>query len=199
MDKAIRNELMEIRSRLKDELKKSRFEHSLGVEFTSASLAMRYGADIYKARIAGLLHDCAKNVSDDKQLDLCKKYKLPISDTEKKLSYLLHAKLGAYIAKKEYGLKYNEIHSAIEYHTTGKPDMKILEKIVFVADYIEPGRDKAPRLDEIRVEAFQDIDYAMLMIFDDTISYILSSDGIIDNTTLDAQNYLRKYHEEMQK
>ena len=109
MDKAIRNELMEIRSRLKDELKKSRFEHSLGVEFTSASLAMRYGADIYKARIAGLLHDCAKNVSDDKQLDLCKKYKLPISDTEKKLSYLLHAKLGAYIAKKEYGVKDKEI------------------------------------------------------------------------------------------
>ena len=160
---------------------------------------MRYGADIYKARIAGLLHDCAKNVSDDKQLDLCKKYKLPISDTEKKLSYLLHAKLGAYIAKKEYGVKDKEILSAIEYHTTGKPDMKMLEKIVFVADYIEPGRDKAPRLDEIRVEAFQDIDYAMLMIFDDTISYILSSDGIIDNTTLDAYNYLRNELEEKQK
>lgn len=199
MDKAIRNEFMEIRSRLKDELKKSRFEHTLGVEFTSASLAMRYGADIYKARIAGLLHDCAKNVSDDKQLDLCKKYKLPISDTEKKLSYLLHAKLGAYIAKKEYGIKDKEILSAIEYHTTGKPDMTLLEKIVFVADYIEPGRDKAPRLDEIRVEAFLDIDKAMLMIFDDTISYILSSDGIIDNTTLDAYNYLRNELEEKQK
>lgn len=77
--------------------------------------------------------------------------------------------------------------------------MTLLEKIVFVADYIEPGRDKAPRLDEIRVEAFLDIDKAMLMIFDDTISYILSSDGIIDNTTLDAYNYLRNELEEKQK
>lgn len=199
MDKAVRNEFMEIRSRLKDELKKSRFEHTLGVEFTSAALAMRYGADLYKARIAGLLHDCAKNVSDDKQLDLCKKYKLPISDMEKKLPYLLHAKLGAYLAKKEYGVKDKEILSAIEWHTTGKPDMTLLEKIVFVADYIEPGRDKAPRLDEIRVEAFQDLDNAMLMIFDDTISYILASDGTVDSTTLDAYEYLRNELEEKQK
>lgn len=100
MDKAIRNELMEIRSRLKDELKKSRFEHSLGVEFTSASLAMRYGADIYKARIAGLLHDCAKNVSDDKQLDLCKKYKLPISDTEKSFPIFFMQSLGHILLKR---------------------------------------------------------------------------------------------------
>lgn len=199
MDKAVRNEFIEIRSRLKDELKKSRFEHTLGVEFTSAALAMRYGADLYKARIAGLLHDCAKSVSDDKQLDLCKKYKLPISDIEKKLPYLLHAKLGAYLAKKEYGIKDKEILSAIEYHTTGRPDMTLLEKIVFVADYIEPGRDKAPRLDEIRVEAFQNIDNAMLMIFDDTISYILSSDGNVDSTTLDAYNYLRNELEEKEK
>lgn len=199
MDKAVRNEFIEIRSRLKNELKKSRFEHTLGVEFTSAALAMRYGADLYKARIAGLLHDCAKSVSDDKQLDLCKKYKLPISDIEKKLPYLLHAKLGAYLAKKEYGIKDKEILSAIEYHTTGRPDMTLLEKIVFVADYIEPGRDKAPRLDEIRVEAFQNIDNAMLMIFDDTISYILSSDGNVDSTTLDAYNYLRNELEEKEK
>ncbi len=199
MDKSVRNELNEIRGRLKDELKKSRFEHTLGVEFTSASLAMRYGADIFKARIAGLLHDCAKNVSDDKQLDLCKKYKLPISETEKKLPYLLHAKLGAYIAKKEYGIKDEDILNAIEYHTTGRINMTLLEKIVFVADYIEPSRDKAPRLDEIRVEAFQDIDNATLMIFDDTISYILSTDGVIDNTTLDAYNYLRDELEEKKK
>lgn len=199
MDKSIRNELNEIRGRLKDELKKSRFEHTLGVEFTSASLAMRYGADIFKARIAGLLHDCAKNVSDDKQLDLCKKYKLPISETEKKLPYLLHAKLGAYMAKKEYGIKDEDILNAIEYHTTGRINMTLLEKIVFVADYIEPSRDKAPRLDEIRVEAFQDIDNATLMIFDDTISYILSTDGVIDSTTLDAYNYLRDELEEKKK
>lgn len=199
MDKSVRNELNEIRGRLKDELKKSRFEHTLGVEFTSASLAMRYGADIYKARIAGLLHDCAKNVSDDKQLDLCKKYKLPISETEKKLPYLLHAKLGAYMAKKEYEIKDEEILNAIEYHTTGRINMTLLEKIVFVADYIEPSRDKAPRLDEIRVEAFQDIDNATLMIFDDTISYILSTDGVIDSTTLDAYNYLRNELEERKK
>ena len=69
--------------------------------------------------------------------------------------------------------------------------MTLLEKIVFTADYIEPGRDKAPRLDEIRKIAFEDIDKAMLMIFDDTISYILSSDGEVDDTTLKAYDYLR--------
>lgn len=196
MKKNIRNEFIEIRSKLKDELKKSRYEHTLGVEFTSAALAMKYGVDLYKARMAGLLHDCAKNVPDEKLLDIAKKYKIEVSDVEKRNPYLLHGKVGAYYAKKIYGIKDKEILGAIEFHTTGKPDMSLLEKIVFVADYIEPGRDKAPRLEEIRVMAFDNIDKAILMILDDTISYILSSDGEIDSTTLDAFNYLR---EEMDK
>ncbi len=192
MDKTTRNELIGIRSKLKDTLKKSRFEHTLGVEFTAAALAMKYGVDIYRARIAGLLHDCAKNVSDEKQLELCKKHKIEISDVEKRNPYLLHGKLGAYIAKKDYKIKDKEILSAIEFHTTGKEDMTLLEKIIFTADYIEPGRDKAPRLEEIRKIAFDDIDEAMLMIFDDTMSYILTSDGgELDETTLNAYNYLR--------
>lgn len=191
MDKSTRKEFTDIRSKLKDTLKKSRYEHTLGVEFTAASLAMKYGVDLYKARMAGLLHDCAKNFSDEKLLDLCKKYKLDISQAEKQVPYLLHGKLGAYLAHKEYGIKDKEILSAIQFHTTGKEDMSILEKIVFVADYIEPGRDKAPNLAEIRKMAFDNIDNAMLMIFDDTISYILSNDLMLDNITLDAYNYLK--------
>lgn len=192
MDKNTRNQLTDIRNSLKEELKKSRYEHTLGVEFTSAALAMRYGEDIFKARLAGLLHDCAKGYSDDKLIELCKKHKLAINDTEKKIPYLLHAKYGAYIAKKDYKIKDKDILTAIEFHSTGRENMSMLEKIVFTADYIEPGRDKAPRLEEIRKIAFEDIDKAMLMIFDDTISYILSSDGEIDEITLKAYNYLRE-------
>lgn len=199
MDKNTRNEIIEIRGRLRDSLKKVRFEHTLGVEFTAAALAMRYGEDLYKARIAGLLHDCAKNISDDKLLDFCKKHKLEITDSERHMPYLLHGKAGAYMAKKEYSIKDKEILSAIEYHTTGKENMTMLEKIVFTADYIEPGRDKAPRLEEIRKTAFEDINEAMLMIFDDTISYILSSDGEVDPTTLDAYNFLRTELENLKR
>ncbi|MFQ9933890.1 MAG: bis(5'-nucleosyl)-tetraphosphatase (symmetrical) YqeK [Lachnospiraceae bacterium] len=191
MDKSTRKEFADIRSRLKDVLKKSRYEHTLGVEFTSAALAMRYGVDLYKARMAGLLHDCAKNFTDEKLLELCKKYKLGISETEKRIPYLLHGKLGAYLAKKEYKIKDTEILNAIEFHTTGRENMSMLEKIIFTADYIEPGRDKAPNLAKIRKMAFEDIDKAVLMIFDDTISYILSNNQELDSVTLNAYNYLK--------
>ena len=191
MDKSTRKEFADIRSRLKDVLKKSRYEHTLGVEFTSAALAMRYGVDLYKARMAGLLHDCAKNFTDEKLLELCKKYKLGISEAEKRIPYLLHGKLGAYLAKKEYKIKDTEILNAIEFHTTGRENMSMLEKIIFTADYIEPGRDKAPNLAKIRKMAFEDIDKDVLMIFDDTISYILSNNQELDSVTLNAYNYLK--------
>lgn len=188
--------LSELRHSLKKKLKKSRYEHTLGVEFTCAALAMRYGADIFHARIAGLMHDCAKNIDESEQLLLCEKYKLPVSEIEKRLPYLLHGKLGAYITEHEYNISNPNILSAITYHTTGKEDMTLLEKIVFTADYIEPCRDKAPRLKEIRELAFTDLDTAILMIYEDTISYVKSGSvndaGEIDETTIRAYEYIKK-------
>ena len=166
-----------LRKKVKDVMTKARYEHTLGVEFTAASLAMRYGVDIDKAEIAGLLHDCAKCIDDEETRDDCKKYGVELTDVEKRNPFLIHSKLGAVYAEKRYDIKDDEIISAIRFHTTGKPDMTLLEKIIYIADYIEPGRDKAPNLKEIRKMAFMDIDEAMYMILKDTLDYLDKGEG----------------------
>lgn len=174
----------EVKSALKSD--KMRFRHTIGVADTSACLAMRYNEDMQKAYISGLLHDCAKCLPNDEQLSECEKNNIPISKSEYSSPYLLHAKLGAFYAKKLYGIKDEDICSAIRWHTTGHPDMTMLEKIVFVADYIEPYRNKADNLKEIRELAFIDIDKAIEYILKDTISYLKRKNLPIDATSLDT-------------
>lgn len=171
-----------------------RFEHTLGVEFTAASLAMRYGCDIKNAQAAGLLHDCAKCMTDDKRVSICRKNKIPMTELEKENPFLLHAKVGAYLAREKYGIKDPDILNAIRYHTTGRRDMSLLEKIVFIADYIEPCRKHAPNLSEIRKLAFIDLDRALLKILEDTLSYLRNSDGDIDPMTEAAWSYISQDH-----
>ena len=161
----------EIKKDLKNLLSEKRFEHTLGVEYTSACLAMRYGADMEKARMAGLLHDCAKYLSAEDKISYSKKYGMPISKYEKKNPELLHAKLGACFANVKYGVSDPEILSAITWHTTGKPDMSLLDKIVYVADYLEPNRNQAPNLAEVRELAFRDLDECLCQILEDSIKY----------------------------
>ena len=155
-----------------------RFTHTLGVEYTAAALAMRYSEDVERAQIAGLLHDCAKCMENDKLLSVCEKYHLPATDVETRNPYLLHARVGSYLAKKEYKIEDPEILSAILYHTTGRPGMTLLEKIIFTADYIEPGRKQAPNLTQIRHLAFTDLDAAVTKILEDTLEYLKS--GVVD-------------------
>ncbi len=181
-----------MKKRLQSDLKPSRYEHTLGVEYTSACLAMRYGCDVEKADLAGLLHDCAKHLPDRKKLRLCKKKKIQISPAEQNNPGLLHAKLGAVLAKEVYGIKDEEILSAIEWHTTGKPGMSLLDKIVFIADYIEPNRDQAPHLDKIRQMAFTDLDQCLLMILKQTLEYLESKGAEIDPMTLETYQYYMK-------
>lgn len=102
------------------------------MEYTAAALAMRYGEDVERAQIAGLLHDCAKCMENDKLLSACEKYHLPATDVEKRNPYLLHARVGSYLAKKEYKIEDPEILSAILYHTTGRPGMTLLEQIILL-------------------------------------------------------------------
>lgn len=166
-----------------------RYEHTLGVEYTAAALAMRYGGNIRDAQIAGLLHDCAKCLSDKKRLEICAKHHIPVTALERKNPFLLHAKVGAYLARKKYGVKNQDILNAIRNHTTGRRDMSLLEKIVFVSDYIEPGRKHAPNLEEIRQLAFLDLDRALLRILEDTLCYLKSSGGDIDPTTEETWKY----------
>lgn len=182
-------DLKKIKKKLKNELDESRYEHTIGVMDTAACLAMRYGADLTQALVAGLLHDCAKCIPNDKKLKLCRKNGIEVTPFEEKAPFLLHAKLGAWMAEHEYHVSDPAILSAIACHTTGKPDMSLLDKIVFIADYIEPGRNKAPGLPEIRRLSFTDIDQALIRILSDTLDYLASSNDPIDPATQNVLDY----------
>lgn len=175
--------------KLAKELTKNRYRHTMGVMHTATCLAMRYGADLEQARLAGLLHDCAKCIPNKKKIEMCKKKHIPVSDFEIEHPVLLHAKLGKYLAETDYGVRDLEVLSAIEWHTTGRPDMSLLEKIIYTADYIEPGRDKAPRLPEIRKLAFTDLDACICMILEDTVSYLSRNPKAMDPMTMDAYTF----------
>lgn len=187
-----------LRKHLKKRLTKSRYEHTLGVEYISAALAMRYGAGLYEAELAGLMHDCAKgkHLYASEMLKLCRQYQLEISETEENDPYLLHGKLGAYLCEHKYKIKNPEILSAITWHTTGRPDMTLLEKIVFIADYIEPRRDRAPDLDYLRRLAFEDIDEAVYEITRNTLDYLEKKGAAsIDNITRETCEFYQKIHD----
>ena len=183
---------MEMIRTIQKELKYPRFIHTLGVAFTATSLAARYGADIRKAETAGILHDCAKYLDVAQMERLCINAGIPISMIESGNGSLLHSKAGCVLARDKYGVEDPEILNAIAWHTTGKPDMTLLEKILFIADYIEPGRDKAPHLDSIRAAAFDDLDTALRMILKDTLEYLRKDGKPIDEMTQKTYDFYRE-------
>lgn len=179
---------------LRDYLDKSRWYHTQGVRYMSVALAMAHGEDLNRAELAGLLHDCAKCIPDKKKIRLCEEHDIPVSDIERKNPFLLHSKLGAYIAEEKYDVHDEEVLSAITWHTTGKPGMTKLEQIVFIADYIEPLRDKAPNLTPIRKEAFADLDECCYLILRDMLAYLRSGGGEIDEHSQAAFDYYNEIH-----
>lgn len=183
-----------IKKGVKDILKdnKNRYWHTIGVANTCACLAMKYDVDIERAYIAGLLHDCAKCLSDDELIKECTVNNIPISKYEKKSPYLLHGKVGALYAKQKFDIDDTEILSAICCHTTGKPGMTTLEEILFIADYIEPYRNKAANLDMIRQIVFNDIKLAIYHVCNDTISYLNRNNADIDETTVLTYEYYQE-------
>lgn len=186
----------EMKDRLEKKLTKKRFEHSLGVEYTAGCLAMVHDVPVDKALVAGLLHDCAKCLDPKEKIARCERHGLPVSPLEYKNPELLHAKLGAYYAKEKYGVTDAEVLSAIECHTTGKPAMSMLEKIIFVADYIEPNRKPLPEIEEIRHEAFADIDICIVHILRNTLNY-LSTGTCGDTDDMSVRTY--EYYTELMK
>ena len=138
----VNDEILYIRRRLKKKMDEDRFEHTIGVAYTSVCLAMRYGEDLHKAELAGLLHDCAKCIPDDIKLDKCKRNNIPITKAQEQSPSLLHAKLGAFIAADHYRIKDQDILNAIENHTTGRPAMSLLEKIVLLLTILNQGEIK---------------------------------------------------------
>lgn len=181
--------MKKIKKYLKKHLTKDHYHHTLGVASTAVAMAMRYNPDpsnsnfIKRAELAGLLHDCAKCMDNNKKLRICEKNNLSCSSFEKSHPYLLHGKVGAYIAQTKFKIEDNDILQAITWHTTGRPDMSLLEKIIFIADYIEPSRNPVPELNLIRQLAFVDIDKAMEKILSNTLKFLESKGNPIDKMT----------------
>lgn len=184
--------ISKILKKLQKELDAERYQHTLGVMYTAASLAMCHGENIEHALIAGALHDCAKCIPGREKIKLCKKYNLEVTPVEEKNPSLLHAKLGAYLALKKYDIVDQDILNSIKSHTTGRPEMTLLEKIIYIADYMEPGRTELPNMAEVRTLAFKNIDDCLYRILEDSLVYLKSRDLPIDIMTEKSYNYYKQ-------
>ncbi|MCD7981133.1 MAG: bis(5'-nucleosyl)-tetraphosphatase (symmetrical) YqeK [Clostridiales bacterium] len=183
----------EIQQHLKESLKETRFRHTMGVVETAVQLAQIYGCSKKKAKYAALLHDCAKYLPDQDKITMCRREGVPISRAEMENPSLLHAKCGAILARQVYGVEDEEILHAIRVHTTGVPNMSLLDQILFVADYIEPGRTSAPNLDRLRELSLHDLDMTTYRILEDTVSYLNDiKDAGIDPTTMKTWQFYKE-------
>lgn len=186
----------EIHRLLKEDLKPKRLQHTFGVVDTAVLLAQQWGCSVENARLAALLHDCAKYLSKEEKCSLCAKYNVSINESELLNPELLHAKAGALLAYEKYKVRNPEVLSAIFYHTTGKPDMSLLEQIIFVADYIEPGRTHSDKLSIYRQKVFDDLNYVTAKILKDTVKYLkkqADKNMIIDPLTQKTYEFYKKF------
>lgn len=174
---------------IRDILPEKRYVHSLGVSETAGKLAEKYGADPYKARLAGMLHDIVKYFPDD-QLKRIILRRADISNDYLAYSVKLwHAPAGAAYVQENYGIDDREVLNAMAFHTTGRKSMTDLEKIIFLADYIEPGRD-FPGVDEVREVAGRSLDEAVFQELQRTIIHLLNKRQRVYPETFEAYNDL---------
>lgn len=179
----------EMEQKLKSTLNPKRFTHSVNVMNTAVELAIRYGIDAEKAAVAGLLHDCARDVRGEEIFELCRRFDIKVNYISKFQPELLHGPIGRYLAKIEYQVDDPEILDAIHYHTTGCENMTIIEKIIFIADYIEPNRS-FPGVYEVRKEAYSDINRALIFALNKTIKFVIMKGALIHPDSVNARNYL---------
>lgn len=174
---------------MKDNLKPSRYKHSLGVEKMATHLAKIYNADVEKAAFAGRYHDIAKCFDRDKMDEYIKKYDIP----EKYLGNiaLAHSKVAAAILENEYGVDDQDILNAVKSHTTGRVGMSLLEEIVYVSDAIEENRNY-PELKMLQDESERDLDKTCLYVMDFAVQMILEKGRELDSDTLEAREYIKE-------
>ena len=195
----VSNELvLSIENKLQQVLHPKRYLHTLGVAYLSASLAMCYGVSHRDALIAGLLHDCAKNYPEEEMLKECIRMNIMLSEHEKSIPELIHAAYGAYLAQEEYNITQEDILLAVRNHTLGRPNMTILEQIVYLADYMETERTQptTPSLDELRKIAFQSLDKAVYLVSKNSIHYFETTGKTVDPMTYQVHEY---YKDKIQK
>ena len=181
--------LRELRPVALSYLKNKRIPHVLGTEQEAIRLAERYGADVEKARVAALLHDCTKKLNMEEQLELCGRYGIQLDELERRALKLLHAKTGAAIARDVFGVD-DEIYRAIWWHTTGHACMTLLEKIIYLADYIEPSRD-FPGVDKLRSVCYKDLDEGLLLGLEMTIKEMTDLGNPVHHATIEARDALK--------
>jgi nicotinate-nucleotide adenylyltransferase len=170
---------------LRETMTQARFRHTLGVEETAVKLAEIHGADREQARLAALLHDCAKHLEVKEMVRLVDKAGIETAPGEKESRALLHAAAGVVLARKRFGVEDPEVLSAIRWHTTGKKDMSLLDRIIYLADMIEPGRRPFPGMEEIRSAAYIDLDRAMRIAAGRTVRYVRSRGMPLNERTLE--------------
>ena len=182
-------DIKEIETDLSNKLSKKRFIHTLGVVNSAMYLAQKYGANIENAHLAALLHDCAKEIPLLEMRDLVAN--LPCDQDMLHSGALLHGLAGMVLANTQYGVTNPDILEAIRVHTTGKENMSKLDKIIFLADYIEPNR-KFPGVNDIRLAAEQSLDAGVLCGVDMTIRHLIDrGDSIYPLTILSRNDLLR--------
>ena len=172
-------------------MRAKRIPHVMGVEEEAVKLAQRWGADPELARRAGILHDCTKYYELPEQLDICEEYGVRLDALEQKAVKLLHSKTGACIARGVFGQP-DAVYDAIFWHTTGKADMTTLEKVLYIADYMEPNRD-FDGVERLRHLAYTDLDKAMLLGVEMTIQEMQQRQVPIHTNTLQARDWLRQH------
>ncbi|WP_042354988.1 bis(5'-nucleosyl)-tetraphosphatase (symmetrical) YqeK [Bacillus rubiinfantis] len=175
---------------VKEQLTEHRYQHTLGVMETAISLARRYGVDEKKAETAAIFHDYAKFRPKEEMKQIIIEQKFPLDLLEYN-SELWHAPVGAFLTESEAGITDREILDAIRYHTSGRVGMTILEKIIYLADYIEPGRH-FPGVDEVRDLAQQNLDAALIKSVQNTIIFLLKKNQTVYPDTFYTYNDLIK-------
>ncbi|SDY86672.1 bis(5'-nucleosyl)-tetraphosphatase (symmetrical) YqeK [Tindallia californiensis] len=176
-----------IRKKVKLKTTHKRYRHIEGVVTSAIWLANRYGADVYLAEIAALLHDYAKNYTKSELMHLADKFNLKLDPILTNAYQLLHGKIAAKMAQEEFGITNQDVLAAIEFHTTGRPDMSKLEQIIYLADFIEPGREYAD-VDTLRKLSEDSLERAVFTALNNTMIYVLKTNKLLHPNTLDCRN-----------
>lgn len=181
--------MKEIIDFLINNLSEKRYKHVLGVAETAKELAKLNGADESKAELAAMLHDVAKEMPIDEQMKILKKNNFNITEIEEASPQVLHGFVGEFLAREKFNIDDEEVLKAVAYHTTGKANMTKLEKIIYIADYIEPTRNY-PGVEVLRETTYKDLDEGVLMGINNTIKLLVDKNGVIHPLTIEARNYL---------
>ena len=167
-----------------------RFWHSISVAITAVNLADIYGADKDNCLVAGLLHDYCKSLKLPKLLEWCDKYGVVLSEEDRMSDGCIHGFLAAKVCKDKYNIN-DEVYNAIYYHTCGKPNMTILEKIIYMADFIEPLRRFRDKVSDIRELTYKNIDAAIVLATEKSLEFLTNRNKYIHSNTIKTHDYYK--------